>query len=880
VTLRRAALGSLLILAVAYGVAPWLAAKLLPPLLARWGVESSQFSFGYPRWNGVDVTALQLATAGTTVTGTNVRVSYRIWRLFRGELEAVDVGELTVRLGRSAGSVEGPGSFDIASFWSLIPARQVVIRELDVANADPAVSARGSVSFDPEVLKVRLGVESPLLAVPLEVDGAVTPDGRVAVTLMERGSATPLGSLTGVPDADRRAMTFDGRIALTGRPLALAGAYVGLLLSAGSAEVDVRGRTAWPLPSPDAFKSFEGSGAYRIELAGAAPKAENVTARVNGDFTVSNGAVKAHLEPGGLIQADVQELRRVAGKADLGARVAIENDQTVDIDYAQRGVRLGDGLAVTLTAAGKPLQLRVRGAFGADRDFELAVIGLDGAPIVLATGVADGAEGLTVKAQLALAGKVLQTAAAAAGLGITGGHVVADFEGGMRLSPQPSLQDVEGQGRVRVALSGRLAPERQFDAAIEGSYTIGASIKAVLESGAHVVLASDGFELSTVSPLTIEGQASSPVKLRVQSVDLKAALPPTRVGKHTITLANAWLSLEQIVLDGDGIGASAVLRTHAGRDALAMRVTLSHDLATATGAFTATGDWAVSKAVLATQLPGFNAAYDVDEGTIGLAMDGSWDASKILIYNAKGRIHIDGRKAHYDDYAILGLKVDVPFAMSGDSLSVPDTKLTIDSFDVGFPLTDISLGFAIANGFARVQDLSGNVLGGRFSADAFDYDLEADKTSLAVDLSGISLADVLALEGGDVKGSGLLDGRLPVMLDGEAFTVTDGRIVARAPGGTLMYKGAAASSMVAQSGFGFAFQALEDFRYDTLDADAGLATDGTLKLGVRLKGFNPAVENGRAIQFNLNLTESVPALLESLRAAEGVTKRVEQRFAP
>jgi hypothetical protein len=87
------------------------------------------------------------------------------------------------------------------------------------------------------------------------------------------------------------------------------------------------------------------------------------------------------------------------------------------------------------------------------------------------------------------------------------------------------------------------------------------------------------------------------------------------------------------------------------------------------------------------------------------------------------------------------------------------------------------------------------------------------------------------------------------MLDGDAFTVTDGRIVARAPGGTLMYKGAAASSMVAQSGFGFAFQALEDFRYDTLDADAGLATDGTLKLGVRLKGFNPAVENGRAIQF-------------------------------
>ncbi len=879
-TFRRAALGSLLVLAVAYGVSPWLAAKLLPPLLARWGVESSQFSFGYPRWNGVDVTALQLTTAGNTVAGTNVRVSYRIWRLFRGELEAVDIDELTVRLGRGVASTEGPASFDVASFWSLIPARQVVIRKLDVANADPAMSARGSVSFDPEVLQVRLGVESPLLAVPLDVNGVVNPDGRVAVTLMQRGSAVPLGSLTGVPDADRRAMTFDGRIALTGRPLALAGAYAGLVLSSGSAEVAVRGRTPWPLPSQDALGSFEGSGTYRIELAGAAQQAENASVHVNGDFTIANGVVEAHLEPGGLIQADVPELSRIAGKADLDARVAIANDQTVDIEYTQRGVRVGDGLVITVVAGDKPLRLRARGAFGADRDFELAVIGLDGAPIVLATGVPAGADALTVKAQVALAGKVLQTAAAVAGLAITGGHVVVDFEGGVRLSPQPSLQGVEGQGRVRVALSGRLAPERLFDAAIEGDYTIGPSIKAVFDSGAHVVLASDGFELSTVSPLTIEGQASAPAKLRVQSVDLKAALPPLHVGKHTVTLGNAWLSVEQIALDGDAVGASAVLRTHAGRDALAMRVTVSHDLATATGAFTAAGDWAVTKAVLATQLPGFNAAYDVDEGTIGLAVDGSWDASKSLSYHARGRVRVDARKAHYDDYAIAGLKVDAPFAISGDALSVADTKLTIDSFDVGFPLTDVSLEFAVANGFARVRDLSGSVLSGSFSADAFDYQLETDKTSLAVDLNGISLTDVLALEGGDVKGTGLLDGRLPVALDGEAFTVTDGRITARAPGGTLIYKGAAASSMVAQSGVGFAFQALEDFHYDTLDANVALATDGTLKLGVRLQGFNPAVENGRAIQFNLNLNESLPALLQSLRAADSVTNSLEKRFGP
>ncbi len=219
-TLRNVALGSLAILAVAYGVAPWLAERLLPPLLARWGVESSQFSFGYPRWNGVDVKALSLATADTTVAGHDVRISYRLTRLLRGEVEAVDIADLTVRLGRSTATPDASGSFDIASFWTLIPARRVVVRKLDVTNAEPAVAALGTVNFDPEVLQVKLGVESPLLAVPLDVDGAVNPDGRVALTLTERGSTVPLGSLTGVPDRDGHAMAVDGRIALTGRPLA------------------------------------------------------------------------------------------------------------------------------------------------------------------------------------------------------------------------------------------------------------------------------------------------------------------------------------------------------------------------------------------------------------------------------------------------------------------------------------------------------------------------------------------------------------------------------------------------------------------------------------------------------------------------------------
>jgi hypothetical protein len=48
-------------------------------------------------------------------------------------------------------------------------------------------------------------------------------------------------------------------------------------------------------------------------------------------------------------------------------------------------------------------------------------------------------------------------------------------------------------------------------------------------------------------------------------------------------------------------------------------------------------------------------------------------------------------------------------------------------------------------------------------------------------------------------------------------------------------------------------------------------------LGVRLEGHNPAVEKGRRIVYNLNVTENVPVLLESLRLQDAFTRRIERR---
>ena len=73
-----------------------------------------------------------------------------------------------------------------------------------------------------------------------------------------------------------------------------------------------------------------------------------------------------------------------------------------------------------------------------------------------------------------------------------------------------------------------------------------------------------------------------------------------------------------------------------------------------------------------------------------------------------------------------------------------------------------------------------------------------------------------------------------------------------------------------------AIGALADFTYEKLEVDVTYDTDGTLTLGIRLEGSNSAVESGRPIHYNLNITENLPALLQSLQLSDELSERVEQ----
>jgi hypothetical protein len=870
---RRAALATTSFLVALYAASPWLVQKALPPLLARWGIEDAHVSVGYPTWSGLDVAAFGVRIGDVDVDGGATRIDWSLPRLVRGELESIAVAELTVRVARA--TTASSGAVELPPFWALIPARRVAVQRLIVANDDPRIDGVGSVTFDPEVLQANLRVESPLLAVPLDVVGSVDPGGHLSIEIAERDVAEPFAAVTGTIDRGVGALVFDGHGTLSGRPLELFAAYAGVRSIAGSLQWQAAGRTPWPLPA-EAASGVDATVRYRVDLADAVTAAGTARVRLEGEAQIANGRMKARIADGAFASFDSPLLADVARRAGVGTQLSVAAEQGVVVELAERRFSVGDGFTLALSAPDKPILLRIRGALGLDGSFDVGVVGLDGSPVLLATGAPDG-ERIALKGQLVLNGRPLHAAAAAAGIVSTDGHVAVDFEGRLGAAADAPY-GFDGRGRVRFALTGK-AGDAVVDAKFDGDYAVGTGIDTTVDAGAHFAVTSSGADVSTVGPIRIAVR-TAPLSVDVGPIDCRVALAPIHVGKRSVTLTNAWVSIDAVKVAGNSLTGGATLRTHAGRDAWPLRLTLSHDLAAGTGSFGLGGEWHAQKGALNAQLPGFDAPYDVDDGSIALHIDGGWNVGKTVTYSAKGRLGVKAQRAHYDDFAITGLVADLPLSIDDDGLAVGANVVTIDSVDVGFPVTNVAVDFDVADGNAHVRELSGATLGGRFSAKSFDYDLALDKTALWLDLTDLSLARVLELEGGDVHGDGVLDGKLPIELDGSTLTIADGRVLARPPGGTLVYKGAAAASFAAKSGLGFALQALEDFRFRTLDAKVGLAPDGVLALGVRLQGMNPAVEQGRAIQFNLNVTESLPALLESLRAADRITERVERKLVP
>ncbi|GIU25952.1 C4-dicarboxylate ABC transporter [Shewanella hafniensis] len=238
---------------------------------------------------------------------------------------------------------------------------------------------------------------------------------------------------------------------------------------------------------------------------------------------------------------------------------------------------------------------------------------------------------------------------------------------------------------------------------------------------------------------------------------------------------------------------------------------------------------------------------------------------------------------------------DKSYFSSLSKLNCPQTLMTFNLFDPGFPLTDIEVEADIAlgkdaeklpdNWIQQLTGLSdtdvsmtakGKVLSGQFLLPEFNLKLQ-DKSHAYLLLQAMSLEEVLRIQPQiGIYADGIFDGVLPVDLVNGKVSITGGQLAARAPGGLIAISGNPAVEQMRQSQpyLDFVFSTLEHLQYSQLSSSFDMDQAGDAKLLVEVKGRSQGVE--RPIHLNYSHEENMLQLFRSLQIGNDLQDRIEK----
>lgn len=245
----------------------------------------------------------------------------------------------------------------------------------------------------------------------------------------------------------------------------------------------------------------------------------------------------------------------------------------------------------------------------------------------------------------------------------------------------------------------------------------------------------------------------------------------------------------------------------------------------------------------------------------------------------------------YDRGIFKALTAEIALGYNNDNFTLDVQQAKLAEFSQGIELGPILLSANytaknnnILNGILDLQYLNIRAMGGKITADPIQLDLTKQQQIIKLQLDKIDLAKVLQQHPtSDLTGNGLISGTIPLLICNNGIRVDKGHIAAESPGGELQYRPAAASSMAAgNQSMKVVLDALDNFHYSVLSSNVSYDAAGKLNLALSIQGNNPSFEQGRAINFNINLEEDLPALITSMQLnseiSEKIKRRVQQRL--
>lgn len=244
---------------------------------------------------------------------------------------------------------------------------------------------------------------------------------------------------------------------------------------------------------------------------------------------------------------------------------------------------------------------------------------------------------------------------------------------------------------------------------------------------------------------------------------------------------------------------------------------------------------------------------------------------------------IDGKLKFKGNFKLLDSKDEYSNSFSGDTKfrlshkgipKVIAATISVPKFFSVLPISNFSTSLEISSSAnSLVLDrlaFTGarfEILGGQIIAKPLNMILPAKDYSFDLDLVGINLKTLLQkYPAANIEGTGIVDGRLTlIMKAGKPFSAR-GNLITRAPGGEIRADLTAWAKAQAENvSINTVANALKNFHYSALQAEIQYTDAKTLRLQLNLKGSNPDFKQGQAVNLNVAIEEDLPALLETMR---------------
>lgn len=221
------------------------------------------------------------------------------------------------------------------------------------------------------------------------------------------------------------------------------------------------------------------------------------------------------------------------------------------------------------------------------------------------------------------------------------------------------------------------------------------------------------------------------------------------------------------------------------------------------------------------------------------------------------------------------LRLDNLLALS----SSPRQTITIRRIDAGIPLENLLVAYHIVGADPpqiALEKAQFSMMDGVVSVVPTVIDPAAARSDMLIRISNIDLEtffNLIKVDG--LAGSGHLDGQIPLTLEDNQVTITNGHLAAKAPG-VLHFRSEKASQLLASSGdeMNLLLQAMEDFHYTelSLNLDKSVAHDLVAKLS--LLGNNPKIKDGQAFRLNIKLETDIDKILQTINQGYSLSHEI------